>query len=467
MSIQRRKEAFLLLFGDVLIFVLSLWLMLIVRYGELPSKELFDLHLVPFSLLFIVWILIFFIAGLYEKHTTILKHKLAPVIFNAQIVNIVLAISFFYLIPYFGITPKTNLFLYLAISIALILPWRLNGYKRFDIRKRQNALLIGSGEEMRQLKKEVNDNSRYSLTFISTIDLDDVSDLDFQEEVVRRVYADEVTVIVADLKNDKVQPILPHLYNLIFSKVRFIDMHRVYEDIFDRIPLSLVQYNWFLENISVAPKITYDIIKRIMDIVLAFVVGVMSLVLYPLIFLAIKLDDGGKLFFLQDRIGKNNKPVKIFKFRSMSEQSGDASGAERSVDAVASATAQEDAYGTETKKITRVGKFLRRTRLDELPQLWNVVRGDLSLIGPRPEIPTLANEYEEQISYYNIRHLIKPGLSGWAQIYHDNHPHHLSDVGETKVKLSYDLFYIKNRSFVLDLKIALKTLKKLASRAGK
>jgi len=183
--------------------------------------------------------------------------------------------------------------------------------------------------------------------------------------------------------------------------------------------------------------------------------------LYPFIFLAIKLDDGGKLFFLQDRIGKNNKPIRILKFRSMS--SPQLSGR----DAVASATAREDIYGTETKKITRVGHFLRRTRLDELPQLWNVVSGDLSLIGPRPEIPALANEYEDQISYYNIRHLIKPGLSGWAQIYHDNHPHHLSDVVETKVKLSYDLFYIKNRSFVLDLKIALKTLKKLASRAGK
>ena len=458
MSIQRRKEAFLLLFGDVLIFVLSLWLMLIVRYGELPTKELFDLHIIPFSMLFIVWISIFFIAGLYEKHTSILKHKLAPIIFNAQIVNIVLAISFFYLIPYFGITPKTNLFIYLGISLALILPWRLNGYKLFGVRRRHKALLIGSGEEMKQLKEEVNSNSRYSLTFISAIDLDNVSGIDFQEEVVRRVYADEVTVIVADLKNDKVQPILPHLYNLIFSKVRFIDMHRVYEDIFDRIPLSLVQYNWFLENISVAPKITYDIIKRIMDLVSAFVAGVVSLVLYPFIFLAIKLDDGGKVFFVQDRIGKNNKPVKIFKFRSMSERSGDA---------VASAMAQKDVEGPETKKITRVGHFLRKTRLDELPQLWNVVRGDLSLIGPRPEIPNLADGYEDQISYYNIRHLIKPGLSGWAQIYHDNHPHHLSDVVETKVKLSYDLFYIKNRSFVLDLKIALKTLKKLASRAGK
>lgn len=119
------------------------------------------------------------------------------------------------------------------------------------------------------------------------------------------------------------------------------------------------------------------------------------------------------------------------------------------------------------KIVTRFGAFLRKSRLDEFPQLWNVIRGDLSLIGPRPEIPSLVKEYEDQIPYYDIRHLIKPGLSGWAQLYHDNHPHHASDVQETKVKLSYDLYYIKNRSVLLDFKIALKTLKKLASRAGK
>jgi lipopolysaccharide/colanic/teichoic acid biosynthesis glycosyltransferase len=116
--------------------------------------------------------------------------------------------------------------------------------------------------------------------------------------------------------------------------------------------------------------------------------------------------------------------------------------------------------------ITRVGKFLRTTRIDELPQLWNVFRGDLSLIGPRPELPELVKLYEKEIPYYNIRHLLKPGLSGWAQLYHKNHPHYRPDVSETRVKLSYDLYYIKNRSLLLDLKIALKTIKTLLSRSG-
>jgi lipopolysaccharide/colanic/teichoic acid biosynthesis glycosyltransferase len=116
-------------------------------------------------------------------------------------------------------------------------------------------------------------------------------------------------------------------------------------------------------------------------------------------------------------------------------------------------------------QITRTGKFIRKTSIDELPQFWNVLSGNLSLIGPRPELPAAVKHYEEEIPYYGIRHLIKPGLSGWAQLY-GKHAHHGADVMKTKNKLSYDLYYIKNRSLMLDLKIALKTIKALLSRSG-
>jgi lipopolysaccharide/colanic/teichoic acid biosynthesis glycosyltransferase len=230
--------------------------------------------------------------------------------------------------------------------------------------------------------------------------------------------------------------------------VRFIDSHRIYEDIFDRIPLSLVTYSWFLENISVSPKFTYDFLKRLMDIAVSFLLGLLSLVLYPFVFLAVKLDDRGKLFIRQERIGQNNRLIRIVKFRTMSLDDGGEGDADRKM------------------KITRVGRFLRASRIDELPQLWNVLRGDISLIGPRPELPNLVNLYEKEISFYNVRHLIKPGLSGWAQLYQKTPPKFATDYVETKIKLSYDLYYIKNRSFWLDIKIALKTLKTLLSRSG-
>lgn len=442
MSITPRIESIALFLGDLCVFYASLTLTLFIRYGGF-SRDVLEMHLVPFSLLFLVWYVVYFIAGLYEKHTLILKHNIPGTILRAQIVNSAIAAAFFYLIPYFGIAPKTNLLIHLTLSFALMLLWRRYVAEGVSVSKREAALLIGSGNEVRELMHEVNNNPRYGIQFISSIDISKAESLDFQEEILNRVYTEDVSVIVADFKNEKVAPLLPNLYNLIFSHIRFIDMHRVYEDIFNRVPLSLLEYSWFLENISASPRRVYDILKRGMDIVISFVLGIPTLALIPVVALLIWLDDKGEAFFVQKRIVKNNKVVPIYKFRTM----------------------HQDEQGNMV--VSRLGKILRAFRIDELPQLWNVLKGDLSLIGPRPEIPNLVKHYEDEISYYNVRHLIKPGLSGWAQIYHEGHPHHDADVPETKMKLSYDLYYIKNRSFVLDIAIALKTFKTVITKAGR
>jgi lipopolysaccharide/colanic/teichoic acid biosynthesis glycosyltransferase len=451
MNVLSKKDPILLFIGDIVVFAISLWLTLVVRYGELPTQDLFVDHLIPFGILWLVWFIVFYIAGLYEKHTIILRTRLPADIFRAQITNTLIAVSFFYFIPFFGITPKTNLFIYLALSFVGIVLWRLYGYKLIGgSHHKQNAILISSGEEMRELRDRINSTEGYNLHFISSIDLENVSTIDFNEEILKRIYSEDVSIIVIDFLNEKVEPVLPQLYNLLFSRVVFIDMHKIYEDIFGRVPLSLLKYSWFLENISLAPKFTYDVLKRAMDICIAIPLGIISLIFYPFVWLAIKIEDGGSLFVVQERVGKNNRLVTIYKFRSMTADDGGNYGE----------------AGVTSLKVTKVGKFLRVSRIDELPQLYNVLKGDISLIGPRFELPALVKIYEKQIPYYNIRHLIKPGLSGWAQIYHENHPHHGEAVMQTKEKLSYDLYYIKNRSLLLDLKIALKTLKALLSRTG-
>ena len=450
MSKLRRKEPLVLLVGDLLFFLVGLWLTLFIRTLSLPSEELFLTHLAPFSLLFAAWVVVFYIAGLYEKHTVILKSKLPNVLATTQFINSGLAVIFFYFIPFFGITPKTILFISLFVSFVLVLFWRAYGYFLIGRGSQSNAILIGSGSEMRDLLDEVNNNPIYNIRFVSSVDLHRADENGFWDEIIKEVYSEDVSVIAIDLNHENVEPVLPHLYNLIFSNISFIDMHKIYEDIFDRVPLSLLRYNWFLENISTTPRTAYDVVKRIMDVIVSFILLVVSLVLYPLVFLAIKLDDGGPIFISQERVGENNKPVKILKFRSMARDDRGAYNIDNS-----------------PNPVTKVGNFLRKTRIDELPQLWNVLKGDLALIGPRPELPDLVKLYSEEIPYYNVRHLIKPGLSGWAQIYHDQHPHHEVATLETKHKLSYDLYYIKNRSFLVDLKIALRTLKILISLAGR
>jgi lipopolysaccharide/colanic/teichoic acid biosynthesis glycosyltransferase len=197
-----------------------------------------------------------------------------------------------------------------------------------------------------------------------------------------------------------------------------------------------------------SPKVAFDFWKRGMDVVVSFVLGILTLIIMPFVALAIKLEDGGVIFSKQQRIGKNNQLINIVKFRTMTVANDGGN------------------WGEVENKVTKVGRFLRKSRLDEFPQVWNVLKGDISLIGPRPEFSDAVKTYADQIPYYNIRHIIKPGLSGWAQIYGD-HPHHDTDITKTKNKLSYDLYYIKNRSSMVDLKIALRTLQVLISQRGK
>ena len=450
MSIFNKKEPFFLLIGDLFIFALSLVVALFLRDLDGNFWAAYMTLLAPFSIIFVAWALVFFIAGLYDKYTTILKDKISSTIFNTQLANSFIAVAFFYLIPYFGITPKTILFIDLVVSFILIYLWRIYSHKLFGLKRKEPAIIVGSGEDMKTLEKEVNENPRSELQFVSSIDLDKIKGIDFVDEIAKRIYAEHIGIIVVDLKDERVEPVLPHLYNLIFSGVRFIDMYKVYEDVFDREPLSLVRYNWFLENLSFSPKFTYDTLKRFVDVIFGLIGGIISLVFYPFVMILLLCDEGHGFFSVQERIGKNNQLIKMYKFRTM-KIANDAGK-----------------WNTEEKNyVTKIGAFLRKTRLDELPQFWNVIFGDVSLIGPRPEFPDAVKTYEHEIPYYGIRHLIKPGLSGWAQIYHDNHPHHGIGIVETKEKLSYDLYYLKNRSFMLDMQIGLKTIKKLLSMVGK
>jgi exopolysaccharide biosynthesis polyprenyl glycosylphosphotransferase len=454
MKIINKKEPFILWLGDILVFTFSLWLALALRFWQIPSIAYFISHLLPFSLIFLIWFIVFFIAGLYEKHTLVFKKSLFLRVFNTQIFNSFLAIVFFYFIPYFGITPKIILFLYIIICLSLLFIWRIYGQTLFTWSVKDRAIIFGQDPELAELLVEINNNPRYGIEVIRSFDTTDLADLDFQTEIIDSVRDEDISVIVIDLENENLKKNLSYFYSLLFSKVRFMDINILYEDIFDRIPLSLISYEWFLKNISLSTSIIYDVIKRSTDILVSFVLGLLSLLLYPFIFLGIKIDSQGSIFIIQERIGQNNKLVKIIKFRSMTFNDNEDH-------------TNNNLSGQGVNKITTFGAFLRKSRLDEIPQLWNVLKGDLSLIGPRPELPALALTYEKEVPYYSVRHLIKPGLSGWAQLYHENHPHQGVNTVETKNKLSYDLYYIKNRSLLLDIKIALKTIKALLSRKGK
>ena len=442
-----RPRTLVLFLGDIFFFIFALWLSLYLRTFALPDYETFLEHLLPFSFLFAAWAVVFFIAGLYETRSIVLARRtFSTTLLFAQTFNIILAALFFFFIPLFGIAPKTILLVYLLTSFPLILMWRTVLFPWLGLQKPEPTIVVGSRPEVLELMNALEHASHAPARVAAHLDPGSPSIL---EDIQHAVAEQEARFIIADFNDQRVSKVFPDMYNLLLAGVRFFDAMALYEQVFGRIPLSILDDRWIGRNISRYSHTLYDPLKRIMDMAAALVLGTISLVFYPFLIIAIKLQDGGPIFYSQVRVGKNNRLITMHKFRSMTG-------------------ADEGAQVLKSKlKVTPVGQVIRKTRIDEIPQLWNVFKGDLSLIGPRPEFPALVEEYSRHIPYYNFRHLVKPGLSGWAQLYHDNHPHHEAEVGATREKLSYDLYYMKHRSLALDIIIALKTIKKLLTRSGK
>lgn len=447
---ERARELMILVFGDIFFFVVALWLTLTVRYLALPSYDLFAIHLGPFLIISTVWLFIFYIAGLYNKQTIVHKSSLFIRILYTQVANVIVAAVLFFVIP-FGIAPKTNLVIYLILSVALITGWRMRLNRFVTPKTLHRAILLADGPEAIELVEEINNNTRYNYSFVRLIDRQTAEAVpDFEQKLLKLIETEKIDIVVANAGDAHVAKFLPTLFDLAFIRFEttFLDFYKVYEETFDRIPLSSLRAEWFVAYVSQSRNFLYSAAKRTIDVVGASLLLLPALALFPFVALAIKLEDRGSLFYTTTRIGQYNRPITIYKLRTKN-------GADSSTTALQS-----------TLVDTRVGKILRKTRIDELPQLINVFRGDLSFIGPRPEIPSLAEVYSKEIPFYNARHFLKPGLSGWAQINNYDVPRGGVDVERTKSKLSYDLYYLKRRSLLLDVQIALKTFATIVMRTG-
>ena len=448
MNLVPKREYVVLLLGDAVVFLLSLWLTLALRYVAPPSLELLKTFLVPFSFLFAVWIVMFFLAGLYNRHTRLFRTSFFTTILATQLLNVIIAALFFFLVPAFGIAPKTILFLYLIISSLLIVLWRAGLFTRLPTGPKLKGILIASGPDAEKLAEEVA-RGRYSF-MLETVDTSRATIAEVIREACRALESDEVSFLVVDFSDRSIATAFPIMYDAAFQKNRFalLDVVDLYLEMFERVPLSLLQYEWILENVSSSR--VYDNLKRFIDTFAALLMALVSLVFYPFVAFAIKMEDGGPLFIEQVRVGRFQQPIRILKFRTMS---GNDEG-------------NYGKSGVSQLKVTRVGKWLRMLRIDELPQLWAVLRGDLSLVGPRPELPALAGLYSARIPYYSARSLVAPGLTGWAQVKHDRDPHHGADIEETRTKLSYDLYYLKHRSLLLDISVLFQTVRVVFTARG-
>lgn len=264
-------------------------------------------------------------------------------------------------------------------------------------------------------------------------------------ELVRRLDIDRVVVALEDRRGQ-----LPteELLRCRLQGVTVQECDQVYEHITGKIPVQAMRPSYLIFNRGFTRPALGELAKRSTDIVLALIGIALTWPVMLLVAAAVRLSSPGNAVFAQERVGREGKPFTLYKFRSMRTDAESATGP---------VWAQAN-----DPRITPLGRFMRRTRLDELPQLFNVLAGDMTLVGPRPERPMFVENLERQIPYYGLRHIVKPGLTGWAQI---NYPYG-NTVEDAQQKLQYDLFYIKNQSLLFDLSIVITTVKIVVLRKG-
>ncbi len=452
-----KLKKIILITGDIIILYFSLWLALSLRYQKITTSELWQKHFWPFTIVFLAWLTIFFINRLYDWSAIKTNLQFYSAVVNSLIWCALIGFLFFYLITT-GITPKTILILDIIIFGLLFLSWR-RWFNKIILNKKflENIILIGSSPELFKLANEISQNPHYGLRVKAVLQTDteqlnetsgNYSVLKLKEINLQKIILEKkIKKIIIDESIRQYTDKITQLYNSLNLKITIFDLPNFAEKFTGKILISAIGQMWFLENIKENDKQLYEIIKRLTDITLAGLLLIVSLPWLPFIYLAIRIDSPGSGFFMQQRTGKNGKKFMAVKFRTM-YQNAEQNGPQ---------WAQPN-----DPRITRIGKFLRKSRIDEIPQLINVLRGEMSLIGPRPERPEFIEKLKTQIPFYETRLLIKPGLTGWAQI---NFPYGASEQDALE-KLQYDLYYIKNRSLILDISIFLRTIKTVLSGKG-
>lgn len=423
------KRILLIVFGDFLSFWASFLLILFLRYGNNDFLGQTQKHFLPFSILYLSWILIFFLFGLYEIF------KIKPTIPHlkrfsfAIITSLSLGIFFFYLIPIFGISPKTNLFFQIIGFGLFSFLFRRFIYSFLSSQITRPVVLVGKTKYLNELNGIINNNPQIGLNVISiTKDLHKA--LKDYSEIKNSVFIFES--FSENIPNKDI-------INLYKNKIEIIDIAKAYEKYLFKIPISYVSQSWIVENINTKKDIFYIVWTRIFDIVFSLCSLLILSPILLIVSLLIYTEDKGPILYIQKRVGLNGKIFKLFKLRSMivdSEKKG-----------AVWATSNDS-------RITKIGKIIRKLHIDEIPQMINIIKGDITLVGPRPERPEFVETLEKTIPNYDLRHIIHPGFTGWAQIKY----RYANTTDDQREKFEYDLYYIKNKNIFLDFGIILRTI---------
>jgi exopolysaccharide biosynthesis polyprenyl glycosylphosphotransferase len=461
--VRPREQRNILLIGDAFASILAL-VGGLYFWGQKDAWLKFSLNFLQqrvefwFYLLPLVWMV--FLVELYDPHRARdLRQTVAGISLAA------LAGLFFYALIYLispkGSLPRLGIGVFLLSAATLTLIWRLVYIQIFTAQAfLRRVLVIGAGSAGETLARVYNKLRPQPFFLVGFMDddpkkiganLEGFPILAGNDRLLEIIEAKAVTEIVIAITGEVQGSTFQVLLDAQESGVDIIPMPALYEELLGRVPIHHLESEWLIRSFVNDARVGgfYELAKRLLDILVALAGLSICILLAPLTALIILVDSGFPILYRQIRSGKGGKLYSILKFRTMVKD------AEK--DGKVQVTHEND------DRITRVGGFLRRTHIDELPQFWNVLRSEMSIVGPRAERPELILEYQKEIPLYRARLLVKPGITGWAQVNYG----YSATIAQTIVKLEYDLYYIKHRNLFMDILIILRTMTQVIGFRGR
>ena len=426
---------------DIYIRILYIFILYLLYNFLLDKYDYVIKYLTSF--IFIIYIFTKFIFGQLDFYAE--RFRLKDIFINLGI-NIVFSITLYAFWKRFDIFNMfALLFLFQVIFRRIVCSLYM---------KKKNVLIFGSNHIENNIQEDIirsldynyvgyisNNKSRATEYLIGSYE--QMEEIIYQKKI-------DILVIVKDIKSPGFKKYMKRIFDLKINGLKIMNYEEFNEDIQKKIDINKINEEWLLQSngFDILNNEVQRNIKRGMDLMLALILMVILSPLALIVSIIIKLESKGPVIFKQMRIGENMRPFKVYKFRSMRLHDPEK---------YSKYTLDNDS------RVTRFGKFIRKTRIDELPQLWNILKGTMSFVGPRPEWDILAKDYARQIHYYNLRHLIKPGITGWAQVMFP----YGESLDDAKKKLEYDLYYLKHQDFILDVLVVVKTAKAVFFGKGK
>ena len=419
-------RSFLLAMSDGIGFILGFLGFILLAFPQKNFMEQVMIHAPSFIFLTLLWIIVLYVFNFYD-----IQKSRPNVIFLrnfgiAGTIMLVIGIIFFYLNPITAIAPKSNLLIFISISLLIILGLRRIIYSATKNNIHTRCAIICSDPLGQQLADTLRNHSELGFLCIGI----------YPHLPAFLESNPDASLVIIDTQEKQD---LTLLENILKTNRAVIDITEAYETILYKIPVNLITYDWIIHSLKKETSVLYELFSRTIAIFASVIVLMLTLPITLVTALIIKLTDSGPIFYQQQRTGFLGKPFFLIKFRSMVVD------AEKNGAVWASSNDQ---------RITKIGKIIRKLHIDEIPQMWNILRGDIALVGPRAERPEFVSELEQKIPFYYLRHTIKPGFTGWAQIKF----RYARSIEDSQEKFEYDLYYIKNKNIFMDIGIMIKTV---------